>query len=343
MVLSNLAAWLRALAFYSVAALALATFAPIAAAQGEVGLFKTIAGAVAVQRNGGSTDAVVGGPVYASDVIVSGAESSFGITLQDNTVLSGGAESEVKLDNFRFDRRRRAGNLQATINRGSLAAVSGHLSKSAPDSVRFKTATMTLGVRGTEFLIEVGDAGAADYAGDNVVLLPDLGGGAGNISVNTAAGSAEMSQPYETVEVDKSGKITSFIGDKLAIIGRFCGLLDALPPRSKIYLFYTDDSGVIRPQSAGMLKALLSDLKLRKAPELEVAGYTDSVGSEQSNDDESQQRAEAFSQWLAGQIQQVGIAAVPTEVVGRGERSLLVATADEVAETRNRRVEVVLR
>ena len=312
-------------------------------ARGEVGLFKTLMGEVTVQRNGSTTAPEIGGPVYASDIIVSGAESAFGITLRDNTILSGGAESEVRLDNFRFDRGRRTGGLQATINRGSLAAVSGHLSKAAPDSMRFKTATMTLGVRGTEFLLEVGDSGAADYAGDNVVLLPDFGGGAGNILVETSAGSAEMSEPFETVEVDKSGKLVSFIGDKLAIIGRYCGLLDALPPRSKIYLFYTDDAGVIDQKSAGMLKALLSDLKLRKAPELEVAGYTDSVGSEPANDAESQLRADAFAAVLAQQIAQAGIVSVPMETIGRGERSPFVETDDEVAEPLNRRIEVVLR
>lgn len=327
----------------SCAVLVFAAASTSALAQSEVGLFKTLAGVVQVQRAGASAEAQVGAPVYASDVIVSGAESSFGITLQDNTVLSGGAESEVRLDNFRFDRRRRAGNLQATINRGSLAAVSGHLSKSAPDSMRFKTATMTLGVRGTEFLIEVGESGAADYAGDNVVLLPDLGGGVGNILVEADGGSVEMSQPYEIVEVDAAGKISAFIGDKLAIIGRFCGLLDALPPRSKIYLFYTDDDGAIAAESRGMLKALLSDIKLRKAPELEIAGYTDTVGSEQDNDAESQRRAERFAVKLAAEIEQAGIDAVSTEVIGRGERSLLVATADETAEARNRRIEVILR
>jgi hypothetical protein len=37
--------------------------------------------------------------------------------------------------------------------------ISGKLAKANPDAVRFSTPTTTLGVRGTEFIIEVGDTG----------------------------------------------------------------------------------------------------------------------------------------------------------------------------------------
>ena len=43
-----------------------------------------------------------------------------------------------------------------SIRRGSLAVVDGKLAKANPESVRYSTPTTTLGVRGTEFIIEVG-------------------------------------------------------------------------------------------------------------------------------------------------------------------------------------------
>ena len=41
--------------------------------------------------------------------------------------------------------------------RGTMAVISGKLSKQSPSAVQFRTPSSILGVRGTEFVIEVGD------------------------------------------------------------------------------------------------------------------------------------------------------------------------------------------
>ena len=46
------------------------------------------------------------------------------------------------------------GELDAHLKRGSLAVISGKLAKASPESVRFRTDSVTLGVRGTEFILE---------------------------------------------------------------------------------------------------------------------------------------------------------------------------------------------
>ena len=107
----------------------------------------------------GSTGAAIGSEVYGSDRIVTGPESSVGITLRDTTQLSAGANTILDLNKFAFNTTTHDGVLDATVKRGSLAVISGKLAKANPDAVRFSTPTTTLGVRGTEFIIEVGDNG----------------------------------------------------------------------------------------------------------------------------------------------------------------------------------------
>ena len=46
------------------------------------------------------------------------------------------------------------------FKRGTLAVISGKLSKQSPKAVKFSTPSTVLGVRGTEFVIEVGDGEA---------------------------------------------------------------------------------------------------------------------------------------------------------------------------------------
>ena len=70
-----------------------------------------------------------------------------------------------------------------------------------------------------------------------------------------------------------------------------------------------------------------------------VTGHTDTVGSDDDNDRLSNDRANEILNALIA-------AGLPREVltaVGRGERDLLVPTADGVANAANRRVEVIVR
>jgi hypothetical protein len=122
-----------------------------------MGVVKTVKGAVHIERTGQSLDAAVGSQIYSSDRIVTGPESSVGLTLRDDTLLSEGANSILELNKFAFNTTTYDGTLDATIKRGSLAVVDGKLAKANPDAVRYSTPTTTLGVRGTEFIIEVGD------------------------------------------------------------------------------------------------------------------------------------------------------------------------------------------
>lgn len=124
-----------------------------------IGVVKTVKGTVHIERGGQRVDAAVGSEVYGGDRIVTGPESSTGITLRDNTLLSEGASSTLELNSFAFNTTTNDGAFDATIRRGSLAVVDGKLAKNNPDSVRYRTPTTTLGVRGTEFIIEVGGGG----------------------------------------------------------------------------------------------------------------------------------------------------------------------------------------
>lgn len=128
-------------------------------AANEAGTVKTVKGSVAIERSGQKQAVVVGAHVLAADRIVTGADGAVGITLRDNTMLSAGPNSTLDLNKFAFDATTHAGTLDASVKRGTLAVISGKIAKASPANVRFSTPTVTLGVRGTEFIIEAGDRG----------------------------------------------------------------------------------------------------------------------------------------------------------------------------------------
>lgn len=142
--------------FVAVLLVALVALAPPARAAEAAGMIKTVSGNVTVLRDGGELPASVGLSLYSADTVRTGAGSSVGITLADNTVLSAGPDSRLQLEHFSFDPQTREGAIEARLDRGSLSAISGSIAKSSPEAVRFKTSTITLGVRGTRFILEAG-------------------------------------------------------------------------------------------------------------------------------------------------------------------------------------------
>lgn len=128
----------------------------LSALAGEAaGTIKTSRGEVHLERNGQHLPAAVGTGVEVGDRLRTGDDGAAGITLRDGTLLSAGPRALIVVDKFAFDTASQAGRLSVGVRRGTLAVVSGRIAKQTPETVEFHTPTSVLGVRGTEFVIEV--------------------------------------------------------------------------------------------------------------------------------------------------------------------------------------------
>jgi hypothetical protein len=131
-----------------------AAFAAAAYAQ-DVGQIKTMSGAVQVQRGGQSLAAKAGMKLRQSDTLVTGADGAVGVTFLDNTRMSAGPSSVLEIERYSFDSTTHVGEFDASLKKGSLAVVSGKMVKQTPGSLRVRTPSSVMGVRGTEFLVRV--------------------------------------------------------------------------------------------------------------------------------------------------------------------------------------------
>jgi len=129
---------------------------PFVKAQGpKIAQVKNISGQVTIVREGGNLPAKVGDLLYEKDVIQTGADGAIGITFTDNTVMSTGPNSEVSLEEYRFDSSNFNGAMLTNLRKGTLAMVSGDIARSTPGAMKVKTPTAILGVRGTRFAVQV--------------------------------------------------------------------------------------------------------------------------------------------------------------------------------------------
>lgn len=122
-----------------------------------IGYIMKVQGEATVTSRGQTIDARAGQAVVLGAVLRTGAQGSMGITLSDNTVMSFGPNSEFTLEEYRFEPAREELRLSARISRGTLNFISGVIAKLKPEAVELKTPTGTIGVRGTHFLVKVGE------------------------------------------------------------------------------------------------------------------------------------------------------------------------------------------
>ena len=134
-----------------VAALGLA----FSASAADIGKIKVAKGSVEIQRAGAKIPAQVGAGLQTSDVLVTGADGSAGITFTDNSLVSVGPNSVFAIDKYSFDSTTHAGEFEGNLKQGRLAAVSGKMVKQSPESMKIRTPSAIMGVRGTEFVVQV--------------------------------------------------------------------------------------------------------------------------------------------------------------------------------------------
>jgi outer membrane protein OmpA-like peptidoglycan-associated protein len=175
-----------------------------------------------------------------------------------------------------------------------------------------------------------------------VVLLPDEGGHVGSIDVSNAAGTQQLTQAGQGVQVSAAGTPPSapFVPDAREVDRMFGGALGAVPlaPR-RFILYFRDDSDVLTADSEALLPDVVKSIEERRPSQVSIVGHTDTTGTRDYNFRLGLRRAER----VRGRLQAVGAAPTELTVESHGEDNPLVPTGDGVSEPRNRRVEVTVR
>jgi outer membrane protein OmpA-like peptidoglycan-associated protein len=175
-----------------------------------------------------------------------------------------------------------------------------------------------------------------------IVLLPDAESGVvGRAAVSNLKGATDLAAAREStrVSVDQAPMPAKVMSE--ADVQRVFGdALSALPPPPRHFTLYfrfqsdelTDESSVLVPQ-------ILKAVKDLPSADVIVVGHTDTTGTSASNFELGLKRAKTLRKILVG----AGLDVSSIDVISHGESDLLVKTADDVFEPRNRRVEITVR
>jgi len=132
--------------------------APAAAQQqAPAGHVKIATGAAFIVRQNATLPAKPGDAVFATDTLRTQANGTIGVTLADDTRVSLGPDSEMRLERYVYEPANGALGMVLNFVQGVAAYVSGRMAKLSPDSVRLETPAAIVGVRGTTVAIKVGN------------------------------------------------------------------------------------------------------------------------------------------------------------------------------------------
>ncbi|HEY4070613.1 MAG TPA: FecR domain-containing protein [Sphingomicrobium sp.] len=120
-----------------------------------IGRIKSSIGIATVERGTASLAATIGQELMPGDWLVTGKDGRMSLTFVDDTRFAVGPDSRIALKKFEFDPTTQKGSFVAKVERGSIAVVSGRISKSNRDGEQIETPDSVLNVNGTRFIVVV--------------------------------------------------------------------------------------------------------------------------------------------------------------------------------------------
>ena len=138
----------------SIVLLSLLLFSTAAVAQDSAGMVVASRGEVIALANGGSRELKQGDFIYVNDEILTSARSFAVLQFTDGAKVTVRPDSTMIIEQYLY-----AGNSEdeATLNlvSGGLRVITGAMAKTNPENYKVRTPVALMGVRGTEFSIQL--------------------------------------------------------------------------------------------------------------------------------------------------------------------------------------------
>jgi hypothetical protein len=124
---------------------------------GEIGRVKSSSGIATVQRGTARLPAETALELLPGDWLETGKDGRISLTFVDNTRFAIGPDSRIELRKFEYDPTTQKGSFIAKVERGTIAVVTGRITKTRCDdcSMEIETPDGDVDAHGTRFIITV--------------------------------------------------------------------------------------------------------------------------------------------------------------------------------------------
>ena len=192
-----------------------------------IGAVDKLLGTVSVTRYDGRSETLqVGDQVFQGDILETGHDSGIGLVLADETTFSLGENGRIILDELIYAPDAAEGSLNLSVLHGVFTFVSGHIAKVNPEAMVLTTPVATIGVRGTQIGVDVGEEGDVFVA-----MMEEADGFVGEVVVGNAGGSVtlNLANQFTSVTDGSVAPTAAALIDPTNIVRTFDAPLRVLP------------------------------------------------------------------------------------------------------------------
>jgi len=159
------------------------------------------------------------------------------------------------------------------------------------------------------------------------------------VTVTNDKGTRTLNTTGEYVGLNEGQDVAPRRAEQSMIERDFSAALAAEPDKPRSFRLYFLAGGVeLTEDSARLIPQILAEVRGRAVPDVAIVGHTDTKGTRESNAQLAARRAAVVKDIVID----AGVDPDLIALTSLGESDPLVATADNVDEPRNRRVEVVI-
>jgi outer membrane protein OmpA-like peptidoglycan-associated protein len=172
-----------------------------------------------------------------------------------------------------------------------------------------------------------------------IMLTPDAGGQVGAIQLKHDGKNVVLEEEGKALLItDSNSRLVPVSQAETQTLFRDALSAQPLAPQSFL-LYFKFGTENLTAESSHLIDAILKSIQERDSQDISVVGHTDRAGDHEYNRALSLKRATAVRDLLVER----GVIADFIQLSSHGEWNPLVPTADNVAEAKNRRVEVMVR
>ena len=117
----------------------------------NIGKITLLEGEAFVKRGEETLRLNISDSISNNDFIETKTNSKVKITFIDNTIITIGKESSLKIEDYFFDsNNKNSAKSELSVSKGAFHAITGQIGKVNPEKFKLKTKNATIGIRGTE-------------------------------------------------------------------------------------------------------------------------------------------------------------------------------------------------
>ncbi|MGJ0309658.1 FecR family protein [Aliarcobacter cryaerophilus] len=117
----------------------------------NIGTITLLEGEAFVKRGQETLRLNISDQISNNDFIETKTNSKVKITFIDNTIITIGKESSLKIEDYFFDsNNKNSAKSELSVSKGAFHAITGQIGKVNPEKFKLKTKNATIGIRGTE-------------------------------------------------------------------------------------------------------------------------------------------------------------------------------------------------